>query len=118
VTTLDEWFAAGHRPETTPQIEARDLAESLRHGGVTLIDVRTELEFGAAHIRGAQHVPLGHLSDQIDQIPRGRPVVVQCQGGGRSAIAASLLRERGVPTVINFAGGLPAWTRAGLPVVS
>ena len=34
------------------------------------------------------------------------------------AIAASFLRQHGVPMVIDFAGGLAAWTRAGLPVVS
>ncbi len=113
---LDAWLAAGHARQSVPQIGAADLAESLRHGGVTLVDVRHDQEFAAGHIHGARHVPLGHLSSRLAELPTNRPVVVQCQSGGRSAIAASLLRARGVQVVLNFAGGLSAWVRAGMPV--
>jgi hydroxyacylglutathione hydrolase len=69
------------------------------------------------HIDGAIHVPLGHLVDRLGEIPRNRPVVVQCQGGSRSAIGASLLRAQGYPTVINFSPGISGWIKDGRAVV-
>jgi hydroxyacylglutathione hydrolase len=61
-------------------------------------------------------VPLGHLAEHLDALPRDRPLVLQCQGGSRSAIGASLLRARGFTNVANLAGGYAAWRDAGLPV--
>jgi hydroxyacylglutathione hydrolase len=49
-------------------------------------------------------------------VPRGRPVIVHCQGGARSAIAASLLQAEGLPDVLNLAGGFNEWRAAGFPV--
>ncbi|HEY0035076.1 MAG TPA: rhodanese-like domain-containing protein, partial [Longimicrobium sp.] len=56
------------------------------------------------------------LPDRLDEVPGGKPVVLQCQGGARSAIAASLLQARGITDVINLTGGYQAWHAAGLPV--
>ena len=52
----------------------------------------------------------------MSQVDREKPVVVQCQGGGRSAIATSLLQRAGYD-VVNMQGGYQAWVAAGLPVV-
>jgi hydroxyacylglutathione hydrolase len=40
---------------------------------------------------------------------------VHCQSGARSAIAASVLRARGVSQVMNMTGGYLAWCAKGLP---
>ena len=100
-----------------PQITAADLRESLSHDAVTLVDVRNDAEWAGGHIAGARHIPLGHLVDRLDEVPRARPIVMQCAGGSRSAIGASLLRARGVDRVANLAGGLAEWQKAGLPTV-
>ena len=63
----------------------------------------------------ADHRFLGRLPDNLSAIERGKPVVTQCQTGGRSAIAASILQAAG-REVINMTGGFGAWTDAGLPV--
>lgn len=112
---IDWWASAGHRLGTIAQIESTDLAESLKHGGVTVIDVRSDSEWDEGHIAGARHVALGHLAERASEIPRSKPVVLQCQGGGRSSIAASVLRSRGFDQVINLSGGLSGWIREGLP---
>ena len=114
---VDGWTESGRPLGTIPQITAADLASSLRHGGVTLVDVRNDQEWAAGHIDGARHVPLGRLAGRLDQIPRERPIVLQCAAGARSAIAASLLRLHGIDRVSNLIGGIGAWTQAGLPVV-
>jgi hydroxyacylglutathione hydrolase len=67
------------------------------------------------HVR-ARHIPLGYLSDRLAELPSGVPVVVHCQGGTRSAIAASLLQGAGVRDVLELAEGFAGWEGAGLPV--
>ncbi len=113
---VDQWSAAGRRPGTVPQITAGDLKESLAHGAVTLVDVRNTNEWNEGYIAGARHIPLGYLAERIDEIPKTKPIVVQCAAGGRSSIAASILKARGVEQVINLVGGYGDWRKANFPV--
>ncbi|HEX6370441.1 MAG TPA: rhodanese-like domain-containing protein [Longimicrobium sp.] len=53
---------------------------------------------------------------RLDEVPADRPRVVHCQGGGRSAIAASVLQARGITDVLNLTGGYQEWVRGGNPV--
>ena len=94
---------------------AAELAVRLRSGEVTLVDVRSANEWNESRIPGALHIPLGYLTDRVREIPDGKPVVVQCQAGARSAIAASLLESHGLK-VINLQNGLIGWAAAGLPI--
>jgi hydroxyacylglutathione hydrolase len=110
------WAAAGGTLDTVPQIGARELAERMGRGEVNVLDVRGRAEWEAGHLPGVRNLPVGYLADHLDEIPAGRPLVVQCQGGARSAIAASVLRAHGVPGVVNMSGGFQEWAAAGLPV--
>jgi hydroxyacylglutathione hydrolase len=117
-SVIDAW-AAGERPlGTVPQVTVQDLQSSLGHHAVTLLDVRNNNEWGSGRIAGAQHITLGYLPDRIAEIPRDKPIVLQCEGGSRSAIGASVLKANGIDNVINLAGGMGAWRKAGLPVES
>jgi rhodanese-related sulfurtransferase len=60
-------------------------------------------------------VPLNHLRERIAEVPAGQPVVVHCEGGYRSAIAASLLAEAGRSNVMDLVGGYKAWSASKLP---
>ncbi len=100
---------------TIPQMSPSALARHLVANDVQLIDVRGSAEWREGHIGSAQHVPLGYLTARLADLPPGR-LVVQCRGGSRSAIAASLLRRLGRHDVVNLGGGIDAWRAAGLPV--
>lgn len=95
-----------------------DLRESLSHDAVTLVDVRSENEWDAGHISGARHIPLGHLGERHAEIPRTRPIVLQCAAGTRSSIGASILRAHGVEQVINLIGGIGEWRKANYPLAT
>jgi hydroxyacylglutathione hydrolase len=77
--------------------------------------VRGAAEWASGHVPGAVHIPLAELPARVGELPRDRPIAVHCQGGTRSAIAASVLRAHGVDDVTNVRGGYGEWARAGLP---
>lgn len=114
---VDAWSRTEGPLGTIARIGTADLESSLAHRGVTLVDVRNDGEWSSGHIDGAVHIPLGHLTERLAEIPRGRPVVVQCQGGSRSAIGASLLGASGFSNVVNFSPGFSGWVKDGRPVV-
>lgn len=111
---LDAWIAAGHALGTVAQATPADVAEWLERGEMTIIDVREPAEWEAGHLPGVPNIPLGSLPERLAEIPIDKPIVVHCQSGARSPIAASVLQARGVRNVINMAGGYAAWERAGL----
>jgi rhodanese-related sulfurtransferase len=55
------------------------------------------------------------LDGRISEIPLGKPAAVHCEGGYRSAIAASLLQKLGRAHVHDMVGGYKAWLAAKLP---
>ena len=109
-------FRSDRPLQQVPQITANDLQASLEHGAVTLVDVRNANEWAEGHIPGAIHVPLGRLAERLAEVPRERPVVMQCAGGARSMIGASILKAHGVDRVVNLAGGFNEWARGGRAV--
>ncbi|HEX3157072.1 MAG TPA: MBL fold metallo-hydrolase [Gemmatimonadaceae bacterium] len=110
------WADRGHTLETTPQTSVAELAERLATSDVTVLDVRNRAEWEAGHLPGVPNIPLGQLETRLQELPRDRPLVLHCQSGGRSAIAASVLRAHGFHNVENLTGGFTAWRAAGHPV--
>jgi hydroxyacylglutathione hydrolase len=113
---VEAWSAAGRKLETVSQRTPAELATHLQAGDVAVIDVRGRDEWEQGHIREATHIPLGHLLERLAEVPRDRPIIIHCQSGARSAIAASLLKSRGFADVTNLAGGFAAWEAAGQAV--
>lgn len=96
-----------------PQVEPGELPTN---DGVVIVDVRAASEWEAGHIPGATHHFLGTLPESAAELPHDRSIVLQCAGGSRSMIAASLLAARGFTNVSNLTGGFDAWRAAGRPV--
>jgi molybdopterin/thiamine biosynthesis adenylyltransferase/rhodanese-related sulfurtransferase len=76
-----------------------------------LIDVREPGEHAASRIEGAQLIPLRQLQSHVKSLPKGQPIVVHCQSGGRSAVAVALLKVQGFDAR-NLSGGIKAWQKA------
>ena len=111
------WRDAGHHLGTIATLEPAALAPRLAAGDVTLVDVRNRSEWESGHLPHALHIPLGHLAARLAEIPRDRPIVVQCQSGARSAIAASHLQRLGVVDVHDLLGGFQRWSAERREVV-
>ena len=85
-----------------------------------VVDVREASEWSAGHIANARHIPAGQLDKRMTELEKfkGRTVIVLCQSGNRSASVCRRLGKSGFEKVHNLAGGIAAWTEAGLPVTT
>ena len=77
-----------------------------------ILDVREPQEFQICRIPGSVLIPLGQVGARVQEIrdaAEGRPIVVHCKMGGRSAKAVQLLRQQGLERAQNLKGGILAW---------
>jgi len=87
---------------------------------VLLIDVREQDELNAGpigRIADSILVPLSQLRDQVEDLPKDRPLITICPSGARSAQAALILEKTGFSRVANLSGGLLHWQALGFPVL-
>ncbi len=97
-----------------PRLEPRELSAGLLGPRPPLVlDVRTPSEWEAGHIAGSLNLPLSELERRQGEVPRDRQIVVQCQSGYRSSIAASLMERHGLPVAADLRGGFGAWQAGG-----
>ena len=94
-------------------------AELAKDPGTFILDVRSEGEFAEGHLERAVLIPIQQLPGRLAELPTDKRtgVLVYCAMGGRSAVAASLIKARGYSSVHDLSGGIRAWENAGLPVV-
>lgn len=114
---MKAWVEAGYEQAHVPQISVDELHDRLKKGA-QVVDVRSEGEWRSGHIEGAQHIMGGDLPGRTSEVPDDRTVHVICGSGYRSSVAASVLRRAGFKDIVNVVGGMTAWNRRGLPVVS
>jgi rhodanese-related sulfurtransferase len=83
---------------------------------VNVLDVRSPAEHGGGlgPLDGALLIPIDELRARVAEVPADRPVVVVCQTGRRSGLAASILKKAGFECVASLAGGLLRWQELGL----
>ncbi len=73
-----------------------------------LVDVREEEEFRRGSIDGAINIPLGQLRQRLCDLPRDRPIWVNCARGHRSYYAVRVLQQNGF-AAHNLSGGYNTW---------
>jgi thiosulfate/3-mercaptopyruvate sulfurtransferase len=99
-----------------------------RLGELTILDVRTEAEYGGeagypcdprqGHLPGARNLDVARLGEArtVEEVrelvgePEGAEVVVYCHSGGRSQRAAQILDAAGY-RARNYAGSWHEWSR-------
>jgi rhodanese-related sulfurtransferase len=96
-------------------IDRSEAKELMKHGDITLLDVREKVENDAGHIEGSEHISRGVLEMRIENNPaftdRDKAILVYCKSGGRSALAAATLQEMGFSNVYSLEGGFDAWSK-------
>src|SRR5881409_2975474 len=116
--TLREMLAEAR--QVVPEEGPEDLQRRLKSDTPpVVIDVRDTDEYRDGHIEAATNISRGFLEFRIGGAVSdpSTPVVLYCQTGLRSVLAAKQLKELGYQNVINLGGGYQKWAQSGLPTV-
>ncbi|KIL52097.1 MBL fold metallo-hydrolase [Jeotgalibacillus soli] len=92
-------------------LTTEEFAELKENTDVQIIDVRNDSEWQGGRIAGTDHKMLGHLRKEGSTLDPNKPLLIHCQSGARSAIAASVMLSLGFKNVKHLAGGFNAWVR-------
>ncbi|QDA57592.1 Grx4 family monothiol glutaredoxin [Thermomonas aquatica] len=95
-------------PPKVRNLSPADASARAQAGSLTIVDVRPADE------RAQASIPLDHATfddgvEEIEALPKDRPLAFLCHSGGRSAQAAEHFRALGFREVYNIAGGISAW---------
>lgn len=108
-----------NRPELqrkTERITAQALADMMAAGQKPfVIDIRSEKEHASGHIENSSNIPLPRLEESLEELPKDTPLIVHCEGGYRSSIAAGILMNHGFTNVLDLIGGYKVWAASQLP---
>jgi molybdopterin/thiamine biosynthesis adenylyltransferase/rhodanese-related sulfurtransferase len=102
------------------EVDAATLHDELAGADApVVVDVRAQGEWDEGHIPGARHIGRDYLESRMEsQLPdRETPIVLYCESGNRSIMAAKTLQDLGYTNVRNVAGGYADWKRSGFEVV-
>ena len=116
--TLKEMLAEAR--QVVPEEAPGEIAKRLAAGeNLAVIDVRDPDEFRDGHLEAATNISRGFLEFRVGTTVSepSTPIVVYCQTGLRSMLAAKALKDLGYSTVINLKGGYQKWVQSGLPTV-
>ena len=106
-----------NQPAGIPTIDVQEAAaRRAGPGNALVVDVRELAEFADVRLEGVVLMPMSSFGERHAELPTDRPLLVMCHMGGRSAAATAFLIRSGWTDVVNVAGGIDAWERAGLPV--
>ncbi|MFZ1676058.1 MAG: rhodanese-like domain-containing protein [Saprospiraceae bacterium] len=111
----------GSSQDSASLLTPTDFSEKIKQTPESpIVDVRTPEEYAESHIANAKNINWNgtDFEAQINQLDKSKPVFVYCQGGGRSAEAATKMRSIGFKDVYELKGGLSNWEKAKLTVTT
>jgi glyoxylase-like metal-dependent hydrolase (beta-lactamase superfamily II)/rhodanese-related sulfurtransferase len=111
VIGIGEWVAQGEETGILPQLSIHGLQRLLTHDEQTVLDVRTDQEWNAGHIKGAQHIPIQQIIEKGLALGKEEEISIVCGSGYRSNIAGSFLKAQGFEHINSVIGGMNAWNR-------
>lgn len=100
-----------------PLISARRILENNRTR-YQIIDLRPSSHYRRGHIQGARHIDLEELHLKVDQIPRGKPIVLVDHKGKLTLTTGRFLLYHGMTEIFRLDGGFNAWVKEGHPVAT
>lgn len=111
---MTAWQASGRQYDSITSVHVNVLMQRADEGAdYTLLDVRGVDEFEAEHLPGAQHLYVGQIPDNIDDVGAARPVTTFCGSGQRALVAAALLKKHGIAEVEVCFGSMQACKAVG-----
>ncbi len=101
---IDTWKNAQKELDQVKRIDVNGLEDFLADDGTKIIDVRKRSEYDSQQVVGAENIPLNEINKHLAELPDTK-FAIHCQGGYRSMIAASILKQRGFDNFVDVRGG-------------
>ena len=74
--------------------------ETYLQNDAVILDVRTQREWKAGHIKNAVHIPLDELRNRVEEVKKlNKPIITCCESGVRSAKAAKFLNLNNIDAI-------------------
>lgn len=105
-----------------PFIRAEDVFATIVKGGDSsylLVSVQSPDEYARGHVPGAVNIPLVEITEakSLTRLPRDKKIVLTCDNGHRSMVAALFLSQLGYETYA-MSMGLSYWNGTGSGITS
>jgi len=84
------------------------------------LDVRDNAAFKAGHLIDAKNIPLKSLAGKLSELSKykDKPLIVYCDAGMQSGKACDTLKKEGFSKLYSLKGGIAAWEKENLPLVT
>lgn len=79
------------------------------NGDGLILDVREAAEYAFGHIPGAKSIPMGELTDRMNELNKEEAIYVICRTGTRSDLAAQQLAAAGFTKIYNVLPGMTGY---------
>lgn len=110
---FNSWLKANNKPVLVETVTAEEYIDHYNKGIQTL-DVRKTEEYDANHLKRTSNKPLDFIHEWANTLDKEKTYYVNCAGGYRSVIAASILKANGYKNIVNVAGGFGAISKTGI----
>jgi len=107
LSVLAAGLASAERGEISVDEAYKRLQE--RPNEITLLDCRVASTYNSEHIPGAVNIPVSELESRLGELDPSKEILVYCQAGRTSTLAADTLVQNGFEDVYIITGGINAW---------
>ena len=111
------WMKSGEKSGSIKTASVEYLKESPEKENRFILDVRKPGKADkVGKVKSSNNIFVGHLEDNLSEVPKDKEVVIYCDSGYKTGIAGSILKKNGYPDVREIVGGMIAWQNAGYPL--
>jgi len=108
---------AGDDGFLSPSLTAEEVLTKLGTDNAPLVvDLRSPIEYGIAHIPGAVNIPLENIEERLDEFRHENGVLIYCINGSRTLRAEPVLLTNDIENVYHLEGSLQGWLKAEHPI--
>ncbi|HXH54468.1 MAG TPA: rhodanese-like domain-containing protein [Gammaproteobacteria bacterium] len=100
-------------------VSTEHAVQMMNHQEAVVFDARTEAEFSAGHIVGAEPLTETAIDKKMSQLQKylKKPIIIATATGQDTTKMMTLLQEKGFLHTFILSGGMQAWKSAGMPVI-
>jgi hydroxyacylglutathione hydrolase len=111
---FSSWYKENEKIEKINTWAVPKLKKHLNDSSIFILDVREKHDRKKqGYISNSKNIFVGELQKSLSKIPHDKKLVIYCDSGFKTSIAASILKHNGYTDITNILGGLIAWKKAG-----